>query len=599
MKRKILLITIILIIAFTGLSACGGNTSMADSEPEATETATAMELISDTVEIELGSEFLNEPKDYFTGIEEADYNEFVVEGDVDADTAGSYPVILTVGDISYEVTVIVSDTTAPEIEIENDTEFGIYSGTAVVLLPEYNNPIRAKEKSTETDETIESIEPTESTGSTETIESTESSGETQEAQDAEAVFIAAHDSILDSGAVLTCDNPSVFYFYPLHLTVTDCSDVTFEIVDVKKTLDVENEDIASFLASETSVDISNDGEGTLTCTVTVAYDSTLESADVREVKADGTTESTVNQVLYDAGEYDLTVKATDVFGNASEQVIHVILDRFTISSYFNGETEAYACLVNPASESLRADKDACEQVIEGMLLLNSSYFSSEKELQAALEANMGGICENYRADLVWSGLDTLDNEEIFAAYAPSYDILADTTAGENEDSSGGTDSSEDISAATDSASTGTQTVTDTESEKEAQARAVAQQIADSITGGSDLEKVRQAAQIVSAYCANATYTSEDPDYRTAYGVFCKGVYTCAGSTRALGMVLECMGYSWEHVNANLYTHQWCKVTIDGQNGWADGMGGIADYGECPFASGGSYTDSNGVTYYVP
>ena len=121
-------------------------------------------------------------------------------------------------------------------------------------------------------------------------------------------------------------------------------------------------------------------------------------------------------------------------------------------------------------------------------------------------------------------------------------------------------------------------------QKNAQAREVAQQIADSITGNSDLEKVRQAAQIVAEYSWNAVYTTEDPDYQTAYGVLCKGVYTCAGSTRALGLVLECMGYSWSHVNENQWSHQWGSVVMDGQQGWADGMGGIADYGECPFAT---------------
>lgn len=111
-------------------------------------------------------------------------------------------------------------------------------------------------------------------------------------------------------------------------------------------------------------------------------------------------------------------------------------------------------------------------------------------------------------------------------------------------------------------------------QKNAQAREVAQQIADSITGNSDLEKVRQAAQIVAEYSWNAVYTTEDPDYQTAYGVLCKGVYTCAGSTRALGLVLECMGYSWSHVNENQWSHQWCSVVMDGQQGWADGMGGL-------------------------
>lgn len=129
--------------------------------------------------------------------------------------------------------------------------------------------------------------------------------------------------------------------------------------------------------------------------------------------------------------------------------------------------------------------------------------------------------------------------------------------------------------------------------KEAQARAVAQAIADSIPAGSDLERVRAAAAAVAGYCNNAIYTTEDPDYRTAYGLFCKGVYTCAGSTRALGMVLECMGYSWTHANANQWTHQWCELTMDGQPGWADGMGGIADYGVCPFSYGGTYTMPDG------
>ncbi len=129
--------------------------------------------------------------------------------------------------------------------------------------------------------------------------------------------------------------------------------------------------------------------------------------------------------------------------------------------------------------------------------------------------------------------------------------------------------------------------------KDAEARAVAQAIADSIPTGSDLERVRAAADAVAGYCSQAVYTTEDPDYSTAYGVFCKGVYTCAGSTRALGLVLDCMGYSWVHANPNQWTHQWCELIMDGQAGWADGMGGIADYGACPFATGGTYTAPDG------
>lgn len=120
-----------------------------------------------------------------------------------------------------------------------------------------------------------------------------------------------------------------------------------------------------------------------------------------------------------------------------------------------------------------------------------------------------------------------------------------------------------------------------EQRKEAEALAVARQIADSIGPGTDLERVEQAAQRVAAYCSQAAYTMDGDDYDTAYGVFIKGEYSCAGSTRALGMVLTCMGYKWEHVNEHMYTHQWCKLTMDGQVGWADGQIGMAGYGRHP------------------
>ncbi len=118
--------------------------------------------------------------------------------------------------------------------------------------------------------------------------------------------------------------------------------------------------------------------------------------------------------------------------------------------------------------------------------------------------------------------------------------------------------------------------------KREQARAVAQQIADSIRSDpgmqTDLDRVGAAAYIVSTYCSNAVYTMEGENYSEAYGVFIAGEFSCAGATRALGMVLSCMGYEWEHVNENQWTHQWCRVTMDGQAGWADGQIGYAGYG---------------------
>lgn len=120
-------------------------------------------------------------------------------------------------------------------------------------------------------------------------------------------------------------------------------------------------------------------------------------------------------------------------------------------------------------------------------------------------------------------------------------------------------------------------------EKREQAKVIAQEIANAILSDSelqtDIEKVGAAAYIVSLYCQQAMYTTEGENYSEAYGVFISGEFSCAGATRALGMVLSCMGYEWEHVNENQWTHQWCRLAIDGQIGWADGQLGGAGYGK--------------------
>ncbi len=123
----------------------------------------------------------------------------------------------------------------------------------------------------------------------------------------------------------------------------------------------------------------------------------------------------------------------------------------------------------------------------------------------------------------------------------------------------------------------------TTKEKEAEARVIAKEIAKSITGSTDLEKVTKAAERVSEYYQKGVHKESGVDYRTAYGVFIKGESSCAGTTRALGMVLEEMGYSWTHANENQWTHQWVILTMDGRVGYADGQVGIAGYGVHPIA----------------
>lgn len=113
---------------------------------------------------------------------------------------------------------------------------------------------------------------------------------------------------------------------------------------------------------------------------------------------------------------------------------------------------------------------------------------------------------------------------------------------------------------------------------------------------TDCQKINYAAQIVASYCQGALYATDSSKfYRSPVGVFSQTYYTCASSTRALGRVLDFMGYEWTHINENQNKHQWCVVTMDGQLGFADGMGGFAGYGE--MKSG--MTLPNGQTIYFP
>lgn len=112
------------------------------------------------------------------------------------------------------------------------------------------------------------------------------------------------------------------------------------------------------------------------------------------------------------------------------------------------------------------------------------------------------------------------------------------------------------------------------------AKDIAQKVRADKSLNTDLKKVRAATKIVATYCSRCMYGNDAKRYyRTPYGVFVAGVFTCAGSTRALGRVLDFMGYKWQHVNENQWTHQWCVLEMDGEIGFADGQAGLAGYGE--------------------
>lgn len=114
------------------------------------------------------------------------------------------------------------------------------------------------------------------------------------------------------------------------------------------------------------------------------------------------------------------------------------------------------------------------------------------------------------------------------------------------------------------------------------------------TGSTDLEHVRAASKaIYNDYVVNAVYGDEGDSYNSPYGLLVEGQYTCAGTAKTMAMVLYEMGYPVTYYNEGLNEHQWVETVLDGQPGWAECMGGIADYGEYPFPCynpEGTYTD---------
>lgn len=137
-------------------------------------------------------------------------------------------------------------------------------------------------------------------------------------------------------------------------------------------------------------------------------------------------------------------------------------------------------------------------------------------------------------------------------------------------------------------------------EKAALADAVAQNIALSIMSNpayaTDLQRVNAAAEAVAGYASRGLYGNDvNKFYRSPYGVFITGNYTCAGTTRALGRVLDYMGYPYIHMNENQWSHQWNVLVMDGQVGFADGMAGFAGYGD--YTSGMTLSDGSVVFFY--
>ena len=116
-----------------------------------------------------------------------------------------------------------------------------------------------------------------------------------------------------------------------------------------------------------------------------------------------------------------------------------------------------------------------------------------------------------------------------------------------------------------------------------QKRATDEQFAEAYAAARDyVEPLARYSLVEQLYCVTVllrqlfergmTYSMESEHYNDPYGYFVEGSASCAGCTRATGLCLSILGIPWEHVNENQYSHQWCRVKVNGEYWIADAYG---------------------------
>lgn len=101
-------------------------------------------------------------------------------------------------------------------------------------------------------------------------------------------------------------------------------------------------------------------------------------------------------------------------------------------------------------------------------------------------------------------------------------------------------------------------------EQLAQAYAEAAKLVEPFAGLSLEQQLQGICQAVRDRFDNGMSYSMDSDhYNDPYGYFIEGSASCAGCTRATGLCLNILGIPYEHVHENQYTHQWCRVNVNG------------------------------------
>lgn len=101
-------------------------------------------------------------------------------------------------------------------------------------------------------------------------------------------------------------------------------------------------------------------------------------------------------------------------------------------------------------------------------------------------------------------------------------------------------------------------------EQFAQAYAEAAKIVAPLANLSREQQLQGIAKALrTRFDSGMSYSMSSAHYNDPYGYLIEGSASCAGCTRATGLCLNILGIEYEHVNENQYSHQWCRVNIDG------------------------------------
>ena len=68
------------------------------------------------------------------------------------------------------------------------------------------------------------------------------------------------------------------------------------------------------------------------------------------------------------------------------------------------------------------------------------------------------------------------------------------------------------------------------------------------------------------------YSMDSTHYSDVYGLFVSKSASCAGATRTIGLCLNQLGIPYTYVNEGVYSHQWCRVDVNGTYWICDAYG---------------------------